>query len=38
MMREMGMRPSHPEYDDHGRKISDLLGSDDDSVLNKSLG
>lgn len=38
MMRELGMRPSHPEYDDHGRKISDMLATDDDSVLNKSIG
>jgi gamma-F420-2:alpha-L-glutamate ligase len=37
MMRDMGMRPSHPDYDDHGRKISDMLNEgDDDSVLNKT--
>lgn len=36
MMREMGMRPHHPDYDDHGRKIADMMPADDDSVFSKS--
>jgi len=36
MMRDIGMRPYHPDFDDHGRKIADMNAAKDDSILNKS--